>query len=42
MFRGRTKLSKYGNARLRRTFWMAAQVAGLLMGLLDLRIEIYI
>jgi transposase len=27
MFRGRTKLSKYGNARLRRTFWMATQVA---------------
>ena len=27
MFRGRTKLSKYGNARLRRTLWMAAQVA---------------
>lgn len=27
MFRGRTKLSKYGNARLRRTFGMAAQVA---------------
>lgn len=26
-FRGGTKLSKYGNARLRRTFWMAAQVA---------------
>ena len=26
-FRGRTKLSKYGNARLRRTFWMATQVA---------------
>jgi transposase len=26
-FRSRTKLSKYGNARLRRTFWMAAQVA---------------
>jgi len=26
-FRGRTKLSKRGNARLRRTFWMAAQVA---------------
>ena len=26
-FRGRTKLSKYGNARLRRAFWMAAQVA---------------
>jgi transposase len=26
-FRGRTKLSKYGNARLRRTFWMAAQIA---------------
>ena len=26
-FRGRTKLSKYGNARLRRTFWIAAQVA---------------
>ena len=27
LFRGQTKLSKYGNARLRRTFWMAAQVA---------------
>ena len=27
MFRGRTKLSKYGNARLRRTFWLASQVA---------------
>jgi hypothetical protein len=27
MFRGQTKLSKYGNARLRRTLWMAAQVA---------------
>jgi len=27
MFRGQTKLSKYGNARLRRTFWMAGQVA---------------
>lgn len=26
-FRGRTKLSKYGNARLRRTFWMATHVA---------------
>ena len=26
-FRGRTKLSKYGNARLRRTFWLAGQVA---------------
>lgn len=26
-FRGRTKLSKYGNARLRRTFWIAGQVA---------------
>lgn len=26
-FRGRTKLSKYGNARLRRTLWLAAQVA---------------
>lgn len=24
MFRGRTKLSKYDSARLRRTFWMAA------------------
>ena len=24
-FRGQTKLSKYGNARLRRTFWMAAR-----------------
>jgi transposase len=27
VFRGRTKLSKYGNARLRRTLWVAAQVA---------------
>lgn len=27
VFRGQTKLSKYGNARLRRTFWMAGQVA---------------
>lgn len=26
-FRGRTKLSKYGNARLRRTLWMAGHVA---------------
>jgi transposase len=26
-FRGRTMLSKFGNARLRRAFWMAAQVA---------------
>ena len=26
-FRGRSKLSKYGNARLRRTFWMAGQIA---------------
>lgn len=26
-FRGQTKLSKYGNARLRRTLWMARQVA---------------
>jgi len=26
-FRGKTKLSKRGNARLRRTLWMAAQVA---------------
>lgn len=26
-FRGHTKLSKFGNARLRRAFWMAAQVA---------------
>ena len=26
-FRGRTKLSKYGNAHLRRALWMAAQVA---------------
>jgi len=25
-FRGQTKLSKYGNARLRRTLWMADQV----------------
>lgn len=27
MFRGQTKLSKFGNARLRRSFWLAAQVA---------------
>jgi transposase len=27
IFRGKTKLSKYGNARLRRTFWIAGQVA---------------
>jgi transposase len=27
MFRGQTKLSKYGNARLTRTLWMVAQVA---------------
>jgi len=26
-FRGRTKTSRYGNARLRRTFWIAAHVA---------------
>ncbi|MCR9062178.1 MAG: IS110 family transposase, partial [Rhodobacteraceae bacterium] len=26
-FRGQTKLSKYGNARLRRTLWMAGQAA---------------
>src|SRR3546814_11261673 len=26
LFRGRTKLSKYGHARLRRTFWMATPV----------------
>lgn len=26
-FRGQTRLSKFGNARLRRTFWLAAQVA---------------
>ena len=26
-FRGQTKLSKYGNARLRRTLWMAGQIA---------------
>jgi len=26
-FRGQSKLSKYGNARLRRSFWMAGQVA---------------
>jgi transposase len=26
-FRGQTKLSKFGNARLRRVFWVAAQVA---------------
>ncbi|MEJ8473708.1 IS110 family transposase [Roseibium algae] len=27
MFRGQSKLSKYGNARLRRTLWLAGQVA---------------
>lgn len=27
LFRGQTKLSKFGNARLRRTFWMASQTA---------------
>lgn len=27
MFRGQSKISKYGNARLRRTFWMAGQTA---------------
>jgi len=26
MFRGQTKCAKYGNARLRRTLWMAAQI----------------
>ena len=26
-FRGQSKLSKYGNARLRRTLWLAGQVA---------------
>ena len=26
-FRGQSKLSKYGNARLRRAFWMAGQIA---------------
>lgn len=26
-FRGQTKIAKFGNARLRRTFWMAGQVA---------------
>ena len=26
-FKGQTRLSKYGNARLRRSFWMAGQVA---------------
>ncbi len=26
-FRGQTKLSKFGNARLRRAFWMAGQIA---------------
>ena len=26
-FRGQTKLSKYGNARLRRTLWMAGQIS---------------
>ncbi|TXG96935.1 MAG: IS110 family transposase [Rhodocyclaceae bacterium] len=27
MFRGRSKISKYGNARLRRTLWLAGQTA---------------
>lgn len=27
IYRGQSKLSKYGNARLRRTLWMAGQVA---------------
>lgn len=27
MFRGQSKISKYGNARLRRTLWMAGQTA---------------
>ena len=26
-FRGQSKISKYGNARLRRTLWMAGQTA---------------
>ena len=26
-FRGQTKIAKFGNARLRRAFWMAGQVA---------------
>jgi len=29
-FRGRSKISKYGNARLRRTLWIAAQAAMLI------------
>jgi transposase len=27
MFRGQSRISKYGNARLRRTLWMAGQTA---------------
>lgn len=27
MFRGQSRISKYGNARLRRAFWMAGQIA---------------
>ncbi|AWX92773.1 hypothetical protein DPM13_05150 [Paracoccus mutanolyticus] len=27
VFRGRSKISKYGNARLRRTLWLASQAA---------------
>ena len=27
MFRGQSRLSKYGNARLRRTLWVAGQAA---------------
>lgn len=30
MFRGRSKISKYGNARLRRTLWLAGQTAVLM------------
>ena len=29
MVRGQSKISKYGNARLRRTLWMAGQTAAL-------------
>jgi|TARA_R100000049_G_C1913906_1_gene60610 transposase len=33
MFRGRSKISKYGNARLRRTLWLAGQTAVLKMAI---------
>lgn len=34
VFRGRSKISKYGNARLRRTLWLASQAAVLKPGVM--------